>query len=345
MISGQLMSKEKNNTFAELRLQVKSARLGMGNNGTEMVKALTWYGQMDGYRLEINAFDKDELAEEKFVALAPELMSSDYNGVYVEGEAQYQITIHPDVDVRTITFADKISKITNASYVFVALGNDDMNINTAVNLRMYFERIKIHPVIQAVVYNSQQRKALEGIANYRGQAYDIEFVGDIESSYTEDVIIDSELEYDALKRHLKWGKEEEFWTYEYNYRSSMASAIHMKARVKCGIPGADKKEEELSDEERNVIEVLEHRMLSMLDKSRKRPRATFLFAGPPGVGKTFLAEKAAEALKLPFMRFDMSEYSDKEANIEFCGSDKVYKNGKAGTMHPINNLLTSMDID
>lgn len=238
---------------------ISAVVVGMGNHGTEMVKALTWYGQMDGYRLEINAFDQDELAEKKFVALAPELMSSDYNGVYVEGEAQYQITIHPNVDVRTITFADKISKITNASYVFVALGNDDMNINTAVNLRMYFERIKIHPVIQAVVYNSQQRRALEGIENYRGQAYDIEFVGDVESSYTEDVIIDSELEEDALKRHLKWGKEEEFWTYEYNYRSSMASAIHMKARVKCGIPGADKKEEELSDEERNIIEVLEHR--------------------------------------------------------------------------------------
>lgn len=238
---------------------ISAVVVGMGNHGTEMVKALTWYGQMDGYRLEINAFDQDELAEKKFVALAPELMSSDYNGVYVEGEAQYKITIHPDVDVRTITFADKISKITNASYVFVALGNDDMNINTAVNLRMYFERIKIHPVIQAVVYNSQQRRALEGIENYRGQAYDIEFVGDVESSYTEDVIIDSELEEDALKRHLKWGKEEEFWTYEYNYRSSMASAIHMKARVKCGIPGADKKEEELSDEERNIIEVLEHR--------------------------------------------------------------------------------------
>ncbi len=74
------------------------------------------------------------------------------------------------------------------------------------------------------------------------------------------------------------------------------------------------------------------RMLSMIDKTRKRPRATFLFAGPPGVGKTFLAEKVAEALKLPFMRFDMSEYSDKEAHIEFCGSDKVYKNAKAGNV-------------
>ena len=71
---------------------------------------------------------------------------------------------------------------------------------------------------------------------------------------------------------------------------------------------------------------------AMTDKKRTRPRATFLFAGPPGVGKTFLAEKAAEILGLPFMRFDMSEYSDKEANLEFCGSDKVYKGAKEGNV-------------
>lgn len=73
-------------------------------------------------------------------------------------------------------------------------------------------------------------------------------------------------------------------------------------------------------------------LLSMTDKKRTRPKATFLFAGPPGVGKTFLSEKAAEILGLPYQRFDMSEYSDKEANIEFCGSDKVYKNGKEGNV-------------
>ena len=239
--------------------RISAVVVGMGNHGTEMVKALSWYGQMDGYQLQINAFDKDPLAEEKFIALAPELMSPDYNGVRVAGEAQYAITVQPSVDVQTSTFADKISKITDATYVFVALGNDDVNINTAVNLRMYFERMHIHPVIQAVVYNTQQKKALKGIENYRGQAYDIEFVGDIASSYTEDVILNSELEADALRRHMKWGKEAEFWTYEYNYRSSMASAIHMKARIACGIPGAGKKEEELTAEERDTIEVLEHR--------------------------------------------------------------------------------------
>ncbi len=239
--------------------KISAIVVGMGSHGTEMVKALTWFGQMDGYKLEINAFDRDPLSEEQFVAVAPELMSPDYNGVEIEGEAQYKITVHPGINVTSIRFANEISKITDATYVIVALGNDDVNINTAVNLRMYFERMKIHPVIQAIVYNSQQKKALKGIKNYRGQEYDIEFIGDVESSYTEDVIIDSELEEDALKRHLKWGKEEEFWTYEYNYRSSMASAIHMKARIQCKIPGATKSENELTEEERNIIEVLEHR--------------------------------------------------------------------------------------
>ncbi len=239
--------------------KISAVVVGIGRHGTEMLKALTWYCQMDGYEIEINAFDSDPLAKEKFTALAPELMSPKYNGVMVSGEASYKITVRSGIDISTITFANEIAKINDATYVIVALGNDDININTAINLRMYFERMKIHPVIQAIVYNSEQKKALDGIKNYRGQEYDIEFIGDMESSYTEKVIIDSELENAALKRHLKWGNEEEFWAYEYNYRSSIASAIHLKARQKCGIAGADKKEGDLTQEERDAIEALEHR--------------------------------------------------------------------------------------
>ncbi len=74
------------------------------------------------------------------------------------------------------------------------------------------------------------------------------------------------------------------------------------------------------------------RVQEMLGANKKRPRATFLFAGPPGVGKTFLAENIAKLLTLPYLRVDMSEYADKESLVEFCGSDKVYTNGKAGNV-------------
>ena len=71
---------------------------------------------------------------------------------------------------------------------------------------------------------------------------------------------------------------------------------------------------------------------ALIDNQRKRPRATFLFAGPPGVGKTYLAETAAEVLKLPFKRFDMSEYADKESIVQLCGSDAVFKDSQPGIL-------------
>lgn len=73
-------------------------------------------------------------------------------------------------------------------------------------------------------------------------------------------------------------------------------------------------------------------LMALTDHTRVRPLATFLFAGPPGVGKTFLAEEAARTLQLPFKRFDMSEYSDKEANLMFAGTNKVYKGAKPGVV-------------
>ena len=239
--------------------RISAVVVGMGGIGTEMVKALSWYCQMDGYHLKITAFDKDPLAEDKFVALVPELMSPQYNGVEIEGEAQYDISVIPNTDVFTKSFADKLSKITDASYVLVSLGDDNLNVQTAMLLRTYFERMKIHPVIQAIVYDSDRTRSLTGAKNFKGQPYDIEYIGDLDSSYTEKVIIDSELEDEALLRHLRWGKEEDFWTYEYNYRSSMASALHKKAKEWCKIPGVSQKEETLTEAERDALETLEHK--------------------------------------------------------------------------------------
>ncbi len=71
---------------------------------------------------------------------------------------------------------------------------------------------------------------------------------------------------------------------------------------------------------------------AMTEKDRHKPRATFLLAGPPGVGKTMLAKKAAELIGYEPKQFDMSEYCDKEAAIEFIGSDAVYKGAKKGNL-------------
>ncbi|MCL2152801.1 MAG: AAA family ATPase [Oscillospiraceae bacterium] len=73
-------------------------------------------------------------------------------------------------------------------------------------------------------------------------------------------------------------------------------------------------------------------VLAAADEKRVQPRAVFVFAGPPGVGKTFLAEQAAQALGIPFMRFDMSGYSDHQANVNLIGINPSFKESKPGIL-------------
>ncbi len=238
---------------------ISAVVIGLGNYGSTLVKALAWYCQMDGYKIKINAFDEDPMAESKFSSSCPELMDKRYNGVTVEGEAEYSIIIHSGVDFTTKEFDQMISEIDDATFVFISSGSDQSNISCAVKVRTLFERANLSPIINTVVYDSEQKAYIETATNPRGQEYKINCIGDIKTTYSERVIVDSELEQDALSRHLKYGKEEDFWRYDYNYRSSTASAIHMKARILVGIKGADKEEGDLTKEEISTIEVLEHK--------------------------------------------------------------------------------------
>ena len=228
--------------------KINAVIVGMGLLGTEMTKALSWFCQMDGYLLEINAFDLNESTEDKFVSQCPELMK--FSGrLDVEGESRYTINIHYGIDVEDVTFDRLIISLPRTTYVFVALGEDEKNIAAAVKLRRLFERMNCNPQIQAIVNNADKNKALVGITNFKGQAYNIDFIGDTESSYSEKVILHSDIEAEALERHLKWGKKSEFWKYDYNYKSSMASAIHKKMKILCGVTGIEKKFENRTEEE------------------------------------------------------------------------------------------------
>ena len=73
-------------------------------------------------------------------------------------------------------------------------------------------------------------------------------------------------------------------------------------------------------------------VLAAADDKRRKPRAIFVFVGPPGVGKTFLAEKSAEALGLPFKRFDMSGFSDHQQHNNLVGFAPSYQAAKPGSL-------------
>jgi len=73
-------------------------------------------------------------------------------------------------------------------------------------------------------------------------------------------------------------------------------------------------------------------VVATADVKRKAPRAVFVFAGPPGVGKTYLAELGASKLGRPFKRFDMTAYSGHEQNDALIGMAKMYRGAHPGAL-------------
>jgi cell division protease FtsH len=81
------------------------------------------------------------------------------------------------------------------------------------------------------------------------------------------------------------------------------------------------------------------------DSERRAPRALFVFAGPPGVGKTYLAEAGAAALARPFRRFDMSAFAGHHQGETLVGTSRNYQGAQPGLLtgfveqHPDAMLL------
>lgn len=73
-------------------------------------------------------------------------------------------------------------------------------------------------------------------------------------------------------------------------------------------------------------------VVAAADTRRRAPRALFVFAGPPGVGKTFLAELGASHLNRPFKRLDMSAYSGHQQNEALVGMAKSFHGAHPGTL-------------
>ncbi|MCQ8904642.1 MAG: AAA family ATPase [Methanothermobacter sp.] len=77
----------------------------------------------------------------------------------------------------------------------------------------------------------------------------------------------------------------------------------------------------------NAIKKARSGVVGLASGGQSKPKATFFFAGPTGVGKTFLAKKLAEYLfdtEEAFIRFDMSEFKEEHTVSKLIGSPPGY---------------------
>lgn len=217
---------------------------GLGHYGMEMLKSVLWCGQMTGYVLRVTVIDKSPDAEENFYMQCPGIRE---RGTQPQnGEDYYEITFHSGVNVHSETFYNIIKSLPNTTQVFVALGNEQINFETALTMRTIFAGLQIDegkkpahsqkdiqkPRITAIINNTQKADLLNRnlLSNFNGQYYNIECIASNDELYSYRNIFASDLEEMALKAHLQWGDSDSFNNYEYCRRASMASAIHKKYR-------------------------------------------------------------------------------------------------------------------
>ena len=199
--------------------------VGLGRYGTEMVKNLSWFTQIEGYTTEIHAFDKDPLSKEKFEHLCPGFF---FNNC---ADNHCDIIIHPNSHIESSAFDNEVIKLKNTNYVFIALGDDNLNITAAYELRSLFAKMDVYPIIQTVLRDSNAGDLLAKSKNHRGEAYNIEFVGSYAELYSYDYITDSENKRAVLADFSKWSSDEAakaLIQQEDQYKIGKANVLHKK---------------------------------------------------------------------------------------------------------------------
>jgi len=236
--------------------QINAVVIGGGRYGNEMIKALTWFCQMDGYRVNIDVIDGSRNTGERFAYSYPGLMQG--NGNFESFDLpRYQLTFHDGVDVATQSFADILQAIHWPTYILVALGSDEMNVSTAVEIRRLFRRngCPFEPHIDAIVYNSDNKEILDA-ATKRGVSYNINCIGNLRETFSRQTIIKADFEQEIYNLNRKFGGRDKLDDDSFN--STEALMIHCTLREKL-CPHLPDDASLLAPEDCEKLKRLEHR--------------------------------------------------------------------------------------
>ena len=122
--------------------------IGAGYIGMEFTKACMWAGLMNRYELEITIVDIAD-RENAFLASVGDLNAKlESVGVHL----RYQYTV---ADVASLRFKELLHEHYDANYVLIALGNDELTVNTAVTVRRELLRAAVENGTYSGQNNSQ----------------------------------------------------------------------------------------------------------------------------------------------------------------------------------------------
>lgn len=233
------------------RKDISVLLIGCGRMGTHMLKTALWCGNLPEHTMKIRVLDKkaDEIRRELF-SQCPEL-------------SHYDI-LFDEVDVETDGFEEKVKLSSDATFVFIATGDDKLNLATAENVYRILRRnyTGFTPRIFTRVRGGEKNESLHRKGSYLADR-GIALYGSTASLFSNEILFDAKHECLALAVHLCYCSAldepkgsfayqkalNDFYTSEYTRRSSMAAALHIPAKLSyCGIrsTGLFPEEEELA---------------------------------------------------------------------------------------------------
>ena len=210
--------------------------VGAGSIGFETFKAALWFGQIVDYELFISVVDRQENIKKKF--------EKEFPGVFENNQDTLNRTSIEFVteDVNQSGFTEFLKKHPDTSYVVVALGDDDLNIKTAIDIRSFYadthyenksgEIENIYPLINVVIEDTYKSSTVKILKNVQGSAYNILPFGEPKELYRSEKIIEPYTECLARQLHSTYGSSiKSFNDSEYNRNSSISSALHLKYKL------------------------------------------------------------------------------------------------------------------
>ena len=219
---------------------ISVAIVGCGRTGMRMLKTAYWAGQIDGYSLKIRVYDKNaDACREIFYRQCP--------GLRDEKTIQF---VKADADATV--FEEQLLAPENsgdATYIVVAMGNDQLNLAVADWLHQIyrkhfgFQKERLPEILTRV------RSQVKSDAFFYNAAYltdrNIHLFGTTASVFSDKTLFNTEFENLAFAVHLAYRDQlhldkntpeyaeirKDFMTSEYDRRSSMATALHIPAKL------------------------------------------------------------------------------------------------------------------